>query len=108
MRTIKSLPLKDWKDIYESNKDFIVIDIRAEDDFDREHVKRSININYQDPNFISLIDKLDKKKSYLVYCKSGFRCSKTLELMGTLEFEKAYGLEGGIDSWKDSRLKVEK
>ena len=49
--------------------------------------------------FISEIDKLDKSKSYFIYCKSGARSGQTCELMKQKGFKKVYNLEGGILGW---------
>ena len=46
------------------------------------------------------INKLDKKNSIYIYCRSGARSFQACELMGQFGFEKVYNLEGGILDWK--------
>jgi len=43
MASIKSISLEDWKNVYSNNQDFIVTDIRTEDEFDKGHIKKAIN-----------------------------------------------------------------
>jgi phage shock protein E len=55
------------------------------------------DINSDD--FDAKIDKLDKSKKYIVYCKSGGRSSRAVETMRGKGFKYIYELEGGISSW---------
>jgi rhodanese-related sulfurtransferase len=55
------------------------------------------DINSDD--FDAKIDKLDKSKKYIVYCKSGGRSSRAVETMSEKGFKYIYELEGGISSW---------
>jgi rhodanese-related sulfurtransferase len=56
-------------------------------------------IDYNGSNFESKISKLDKSKSYVIYCRSGGRSARASELMASKGFKKLYNLEGGISNW---------
>ena len=56
-------------------------------------------IDYNGSNFDSKISKLDKSKSYIIYCHSGGRSARAFELMASKGFKKLYNLEGGISGW---------
>lgn len=53
------------------------------------------------------IDKLDKNKKILVYCRSGTRSVSASRLLSSLGF-KVYNIKGGINNWKSENLPVEK
>ena len=46
------------------------------------------------------IEKLNKDKSYYVYCRTGVRSANSCQLMNELGFDKVYNLIGGIVEWK--------
>lgn len=49
---------------------YIIVDVRTESEYNEEHVTGAINIPYDQ---IDSKANLDKKKTILVYCKSGKR-----------------------------------
>ena len=62
--------------------DYIILDVRTEDEYNNSHVKGAINIPH---NLIDENIALDKTKIIFVYCLSGRRSSlahNTLEALG--------------------------
>jgi len=53
------------------------------------------------------IDRLDKNKKILVYCRTGMRSASASRLLSSLGF-KVYNIKGGINRWKSEGLPVEK
>ena len=86
------------------NTDFVVIDVRTPEEFAEGHVENAININFRSENFRDEIDRLDKDKTYLIYCRSGMRSSDALNIMKELNFGKIYHMTGGIIEWTEERL----
>lgn len=77
----------------------IVIDVRTPGEVKEGYIDGAkLFIDYNSSSFESKIDKLDKSKSYVVYCRSGGRSARASELMAAKGF-KVYNLEGGISSW---------
>tara|TARA_B100000427_G_C15511170_1_gene596239 strand:+ start:1663 stop:1974 length:312 start_codon:yes stop_codon:yes gene_type:complete len=90
-----------WKAKLESENDFVILDVRTSEEFEKSRIPNSINIDFYNPqNFIKELDKLDKHKSYYIYCRTGVRSSNTCELMKEIGFTKTYNLMGGIADWK--------
>lgn len=60
------------KDVYEIMEDneYIIVDVRTEEEYEELHIKDSINIPYDE---IDNDVDLDKSKIIFVYCKSGRR-----------------------------------
>lgn len=82
-----------------NNPDFVIIDIRTPQEFKAGHIPNAINIDYYSPAFKQELDKLDKSKTYLIYCRTGHRSGNTMPIMKELGFQNVYELGGGITAW---------
>ena len=90
----------EWVKLHDETEKSVIIDVRTDDEFSTGYIGGAVNIDFYMRNeFISEIDKLDKSKSYFIYCKSGGRSGQTCELMKQKGFKKVYNLEGGILGW---------
>lgn len=90
----------EWVKLHDESEESVIIDVRTDDEFSTGYIEGAVNIDfYMGNKFISDIDKLDKSKSYFIYCKSGARSGQTCELMKQKGFNKVYNLEGGILGW---------
>lgn len=78
---------------------YVVLDVRSPQELAEGSIPGHIMINMFNPDFKSEIAKLDKNKSYLIYCRSGGRSSQACMIMSDLGFENLYNLNGGIGSW---------
>src|SRR5690606_4808149 len=85
-----------------------LVDVRTKEEYDTGHIKDALNINVQDSSFLSQIDKLDKNKPILVYCRSGKRSNDATEIMKKAGFTRIVKLEGGILSWEEAALPINK
>jgi rhodanese-related sulfurtransferase len=88
------------------NKDLVVIDVRTKEEFDEYHIKGAVLIDIYKPDFSDRINKLEKNKRYIIYCRTGARSKYALELMRNLGFVEVYNLERGILDWKLRKLEV--
>jgi len=88
----------------QNNPDFIILDVRTPEEFAEEHIENAINIDYYSEAFPEEIDKLDRDKIYLIYCRSGIRSRNTLDVFEELGFREAYNMTGGIIQWRDEEL----
>lgn len=81
---------------YKSMPDSILIDVRTPAEFNSSNISSSINIDYENPSFVSEINNLDKTKSYFIYCRSGNRSARAHRIMKDAGIENIYELKGGI------------
>jgi len=88
------------------NSDFIILDIRTLEEYESGHLENSIRIDYYSSDFEEQLDKLDKNKTYLIYCRSGNRSSKALNIMQELGFKEAYHISGGINEWTEEGFPI--
>lgn len=63
--------------------EYIIIDVRTEDEYNESHLVGSINIPYDE---IDQNTNLDKEKLIFVYCKSGNRSSIALKNLSNLGY----------------------
>jgi rhodanese-related sulfurtransferase len=91
------------KTVLYNNADIIVLDVRTEGEYKSGKIDKAINIDYNAPDFKEQLQKLDKNKTYLVYCRSGARSNAAMEIMKAEGFMFLYHLEGGILSWSETK-----
>ena len=103
IQAIKDIRVKEVYDLIGKNKDnqsFIIIDVRTPEEFANEHIENALNLDYYSEKFRDELNKLDKEKTYLIYCRSGNRSGKALSIMKELAFREVYNMLGGIIQWK--------
>ncbi len=88
----------------EAGKDIVILDVRTPEEFKETHVTGARNIDFKSPGFKAEIEKLDKDKSYKLYCRSGNRSGKTLDLMKTMGFRDLENLGSVKDA--SEKLKI--
>jgi phage shock protein E len=91
-----------------ATQDAVVLDVRTKEEVEKGVIPGAVNIDFKSESFEEQIKKLDKRKTYFVYCKGGARSSKAADVMKSLGFRKLYQLEGGFDAWKEEGLEVVK
>lgn len=91
-----------------TNPDFVVLDVRTPGEYAQGHLKQSKLMNFRGENFEEELSKLDKSKTYLIYCRSGGRSGMALKLMEKLEFESVYNMGGGFNDWSRAEFPFEK
>ena len=90
-----------WTIQCHSDENAIILDVRTPEEFETSRIPNSKNIDFYNPqNFMLEIEKLNKSKSYYVYCRTGVRSANSCQLMNELGFDKVYNLLGGIVEWK--------
>lgn len=77
----------------------IIVDVRTPAEYAEDHVPNSLNIDFYNPQFLAQLAKLDRSKSYSLYCRSGNRSGQALQIMKQLGFEKVENL-GSLDEAK--------
>jgi len=87
--------------MFKDKDEFTLIDARTPAEHATECLKESVNIDYDGANLEDELAKLEKDKTYLVYCRSGRRSAETVKIMQNMGFSTVYNMEGGINEWKD-------
>jgi len=77
----------------------VVLDVRTPGEFSQGHIQGAMNIDVEATTFDSEIAKLDKTKTYAVYCHSGNRSGVATQAMANAGFTHLFNLENGISDW---------
>ena len=81
-----------------------IIDLRNTESFRRGHIVRSKNIPNDElgENYVKLQNF--KAKAIVVVCENGIISSRIANKLRKANFEKTYGLHGGIVAWSEKNL----
>lgn len=86
------------------NPDFLILDVRTSEEYMAGYIEGALLLDYYAADFAEKLTQLDRSKTYLVYCRSGNRSGRTLQMMKDAGFRKVYNLQGGIISWQHAGL----
>jgi rhodanese-related sulfurtransferase len=103
-RIIKDINAREASDLIRENQDnpdFVIIDVRTPEEFADGHIENAINLDFRSDGFRNEIERLDRYKTYLIYCRSGNRSRGALEVMVEVGFMNLYHLSTGILGWLD-------
>lgn len=107
--TVQMLEPRDALSRIQENKgngQFVIIDVRTADEFRGGHIGNAINIDYLMRGFKERLDKFDRGKAYLVYCRSGRRSGAVARTMKSLGFTSISRISGDMERWQSMGLPV--
>jgi len=103
MKLVENLDSNTFEEKITEDKDAILLDVRTPMEHQMVRIPNSLLIDINNPMFAQEVDKLDKNKSYYVYCRSGNRSFHAGNYMLNAGFEKVYNLEPGIIGWNGKK-----
>jgi len=83
-----------------------ILDVRTPGETAQGIIAGAVEINVNDADFQQKVNRLDKNKPVLVYCRSGARSGNARRQMTAMGFKQVYNLSGGIIAWQGSGQKV--
>lgn len=72
----------------------VVLDVRTPGEFASGHLKNAKNLDLMSGQFAAAVAKLDKSKTYYLYCASGGRSASAAGMLASNGFEKVYNAGG--------------
>ena len=96
---ISTLDSDSFEKMMKEKKNSILLDVRTVEENKALRIPNAKLIDIHNPNFMDKIEKLDRLKSYFIYCRSGRRSFNACRQMKSMGFENVYNLKGGILSW---------
>lgn len=91
-----------------TKKNTFVVDLRTPNEIQTKgKIAGALEIDFLALDAEEKIKKLDKGKTYLVYCAGGGRSGDCKELMIKEGFKNVVNLEKGFDDWKKKGFEVE-
>lgn len=98
--TIERVDAVTFKKFIDSKKGYL-IDLRTNDELkNKGMIKGAVQIDFLAKDAEAVISKLDRNKTYLIYCAGGGRSGECAELMQKQGFTHIVDLEKGFDDWK--------
>lgn len=76
-----------------------LLDVRTPKEYQEGHIDGAKNIDYFDKSFKTELSKLNKNLPVYVYCRSGGRSGKAMQIMKEIGFVDVYNLKGGFLAW---------
>jgi len=83
---------------------FVLLDVRTPKEFQEERIRGAVDVDFLSKTFREELARLDRGKTYLVYCRTGNRSNGALKVMKEEGFRDVYHLDGGITKWKEAGL----
>ena len=86
----------------EQSPDAVVIDVRTPAEFEEDQLDNALNISYFDEELWDKIEKMDRSRTYFIYCRTGRRSIRVCTLMrnGGFDNDKVFNLDGGLVAWR--------
>ncbi|MBT1695769.1 rhodanese-like domain-containing protein [Fulvivirgaceae bacterium PWU4] len=84
----------------------VLLDLRTSDEMARGVIPGADQLDYFRKDFESAVGKLDRNKTYFIYCAVGGRSRETADLMARLGFKHVYNLAEGFTAWKKQKLPI--
>ena len=96
----------EFKAAIAKDNNIVVLDVRTPKEVAQGVIPGAKVIDFYGDNFKVELGKLDKSKTYMVYCKSGGRSGKTCKALEDAGISNYHNLKGGITAWKKAGLET--
>jgi rhodanese-related sulfurtransferase len=90
------------------NPDFVILDIRLQHEYDYARIADAVSFDLMTGTFPRKLDRLEKQKTYLLYCNADDRSPEALDLMERKGFAAAYRIGGGLIAWVEAGFPIER
>ena len=94
----RQVTMAEAMELMESEKDYIILDVRRADEFREKHIPGAMNIANEDIGSAEIPQLPDKSQLILVYCRSGNRSKQAAQKLVKLGYTNIVEF-GGINSW---------
>ena len=101
MKNYIDLDAQDFLKLSKDTADAVVIDCRTASEIKLRSLEYKLHLDISLKTTYQQIEKLDRNKSYFIYCHSGSRSNFLCDYFVRHDFKKIYNLYGGIISIKN-------
>jgi len=96
-KDIDFINCEELKDKINNNEDFMLIDVRTQREYDFGHIENAILITLD--SIRDNLDKIDKNKLTVLYCRTGYRAYIAYRILKNNGFNNIVCLNGSYLSW---------
>lgn len=108
-RAVTTITVKEANEwLADPNSTWKLIDIRTPEEFATGHLKNAELMNFYDKDFRDRLLNMNRHQPTIIYCRSGNRSGKALEMMRELGFRNTYDIQGGTLAWQAAGLPLVK
>lgn len=101
-----TIAANEFSELINKEQNVQLLDVRSPAEYADCHIEKAVNLNFNEDDFEIEANKIDKSKPVYVYCQAGGRSKKAANKLHELGFKKIIELEGGISTWKSSKMPV--
>ncbi len=95
-RTLKRVSAAEAYTLWDGGRGAGVLDVRTSGECEAGAVTGAVCADALDAGFGEALGRLERKRPWIVYCRSGNRSLAALRAMKALGFERVYEVEGGF------------
>ena len=93
--------------ISKMDHDLVLLDVRTQAEYDSGHILNAINISHdeilEDPELLAGY----KDSQMVVFCRSGVRAGKVIQLLESIGFEDIIDIDGDMLAWSEAGYRME-
>jgi rhodanese-related sulfurtransferase len=89
-----------------NREDAVVVDVRAQGDYEKGHLPNARNLPFTDFERRSKEFEKFRARPLILYCNSGSAAAKGIAALKKTGFEKLYNLRGGLYEWEKAGYPV--
>ncbi len=106
---VTNLSAEDFKKLSAADKNGVIIDLRTNEELaSKGFIKGAIQLDWLAKDNEAQVEKLDKNKTYYIYCAAGGRSGDCAEYMEKHKFKRVFNLEKGFSGWVAKGMPIEK
>ena len=87
--------------------DLVLLDVRTQAEFDSGHILNAINISHEQVLESPELMSEYKDSQMVVFCRSGVRAGKVIQLLESIGFEDIIDIDGDMLAWSEAGYPVE-
>ena len=95
------------ENITKLDHELILLDVRTQAEYDSGHILNAINISHEqileDPELLAEY----KDSQMVVFCRSGGRAGKVIQLLESIGFEDIIDIDGDMLAWSEAGYRME-
>lgn len=88
------------KKLIETKPSLVILDVRTVWEFEDGHIEGAINIPVEELQ--QRLGELNLSDEILVYCRTGNRSRRAVQILADNGFSSVYHMLGGIEAWKQA------
>ena len=111
--SLNSISAEPWtvselnESITKLDHELVLLDVRTQAEYDSGHILNAINISHEqileDPELLAEY----KDNQIVVFCRSGVRAGKVIQLLESLGFDDIIDIDGDMLAWSKAGYSVE-